>query len=366
MNKPDHILKIALVGCGKIADAHVEEIQKQKSVRLVAVCDSELLMAEQLATRYGIPKYHDDFAELLSTEAPDVVHIATPPQSHLALATQAMKADCHVFVEKPLTLDYDSSKTLLDTAVRTGKKVTVGFIAQFDPPAERMRALLHAGALGEPVHVESFYGYNLLGPYGSAFMSNPNHWVHQLPGKLFHNVIDHCVNKLCDFIADENPELRVVAYSRNPSPESFSDELRVLVQGQRVSAYCTISAGTRPTGHFLRVYGTKRTLHVDYVTRTVTFDPAPSLPSAIGRLLPAFGQARQYRREAWRNVRRFMKSEYHFFAGLNRLIALFYESIRTNGDPPISYRDILWVSRITDRIFNHVDEHSRVPEHATA
>ena len=368
MKLPESELKIALVGCGRIADAHVEEILKQGAVRLVAVCDLERLMAEQLAVRYGIPRHYDDFGEMLTTEKPDVVHITTPPQSHFRLATEALNSGCHVFIEKPMTLDSESATLLLDRAERAGRKVTVGYTYQFDPPAEVMRRLIEKGSIGEPVHVESVYGYNLSGPYSSAFLHNPDHWVHSLPGKLFHNVIDHCVNKLCEFIVDEDPEIRVSAYSRNGSSsagDDFADELRVIVQGRKVSGYCTLSAAIRPTAQFLRVYGTKRTIHVDYVTRTVTFDPAATLPSAVGRLLPAFGQARQYWSQAWRNVGWFARSESHFFAGLNRLIALFYDSIRRDGPPPIAYRDILWVSRLTDRIFNEVREPAKVHAHAS-
>ena len=56
------ILKVAVIGCGKIADGHVEEIQKLPGrARVVAVCDREILLAEQIAVRYGIPGHYDRF-----------------------------------------------------------------------------------------------------------------------------------------------------------------------------------------------------------------------------------------------------------------------------------------------------------------
>ena len=61
-------LKIALVGCGKIADAHVEEIRKQPAAVLAAVCDREKLMAEQLAVRYAVPAHYDDLDAMLDAE----------------------------------------------------------------------------------------------------------------------------------------------------------------------------------------------------------------------------------------------------------------------------------------------------------
>jgi predicted dehydrogenase len=74
-------LRAAIVGCGKTADMHVSGIQRLENVQLVAVCDTEPWMARQLAARYHIAKPYSDFDELLAVEKPDVVHIATPPQS---------------------------------------------------------------------------------------------------------------------------------------------------------------------------------------------------------------------------------------------------------------------------------------------
>lgn len=72
------MLKVAIVGCGQIAESHVQELRKVGCAQVVAVCDIEGLMAEQLAERYDIPKYFDDFNRLLSETKPDVIHITTP------------------------------------------------------------------------------------------------------------------------------------------------------------------------------------------------------------------------------------------------------------------------------------------------
>ncbi|MEY4754705.1 MAG: hypothetical protein RJA44_2380, partial [Pseudomonadota bacterium] len=80
------MLRIGIIGCGKIADGHVEQIRATGRGEVVAVCDREALMAEQLAVRMKIPARYSDAAEMLAKEKLDVVHIATPPDSHLFLA----------------------------------------------------------------------------------------------------------------------------------------------------------------------------------------------------------------------------------------------------------------------------------------
>src|SRR5450759_3112346 len=97
-------MKIAIVGCGMIADSHANEIRKITDTELVAVCDKEPLMAAQLADRYDIPMHFTDFDELLTQCHPDIVHILTPPATHYALGISALEAGCHVLMEKPFTV----------------------------------------------------------------------------------------------------------------------------------------------------------------------------------------------------------------------------------------------------------------------
>src|SRR5437763_15650409 len=96
-----HMLKVAIVGCGKIADAHASQIQRIKGCEIVGVCDREPLMARQLFERFPVAHYFDDLSKLLSVVRPDVVHITTPPESHFDIARTCLARGCHVYVEKP-------------------------------------------------------------------------------------------------------------------------------------------------------------------------------------------------------------------------------------------------------------------------
>lgn len=367
-------LRVAIVGCGKIADGHIEEIQKMPAAaKVVAACDREILMAEQIAVRHGLPAHYDDLDQLLTREKPEVVHITTPPESHLPLAIQCLDAGAHVYVEKPLAPTLADGKRLVEHALATKKKLTIGYSYLFDPPALTMRDLVRHGVLGDPVHVESFYGYNLSGPFGAAIMGDGDHWVHRLPGKLAHNNLDHVLYKLPELLPDERPEeevmadplgdLRVIAHGFSRRQKRYGDarddlvdELRLTILGGGLSFQGTFSCHIEPTGHFARVYGTKNILHVDYVKRTVTLDAQSKLPSALGRLWPAFDQGAQYLREAGKNLLRFARSDFHYFSGMNRLFGMFYESIRTGAPPPIPYRDILRIAAIMDEVWRQVPQ----------
>src|SRR5438093_5263473 len=125
------MLKVAIVGCGKIADDHASQIQRINGCEIVAVCDSEPVMARQLYERFPVKQWFSDLRDLLSTARPDVVHITTPPGSHFELAKLCLEWGCHVYVEKPFTVTGQEAQQLISIAEPRGLKATAGHDYQF-------------------------------------------------------------------------------------------------------------------------------------------------------------------------------------------------------------------------------------------
>ncbi len=333
--------------------------------RIVAVCDIEPLMAEQLAVRYGIPNQYSSLAAMLDAEKPDVLHITTPPKAHLALTRQAVSAGCHVFLEKPVALHHAEVQAIVEAANAAGKKLAVNYWPQFEVQALELRRLYQEGVLGDPVHIESFLGYNLAGDYGTAIKQDTNHWVRHMPGQLFQNVLDHVLNKIAPFLDDDEPSIDSFGYKENTGPTEpdvgdILDELRVVIRGCRTSAYATFTSHARPIGHTLRVYGTRNTAHVDYNARTLVLEPMQGFPSALGRLFPPFRVSGNYFKQGLRNVGRFRHAYFHYFDGMRNLLNEFYHCIETDSPSPTSGRDILFVSSMMERIFNQVYAETQV------
>jgi predicted dehydrogenase len=347
-------LRIAIVGCGKIADAHVEEIRKIPSVQLCAVCDLEPIMAEQLAVRYAVPRWYSDVEKLLDVEKPDVLHITTPPQSHLSLTKQAVAAGCHIFLEKPVALRHCDAEAIIKLAVEADRKLAVNYWPRFEAPALELRRLYETGVLGNPVHVESYIGYDLGGEFGLALMRDPEHWVRRLPGKLFQNVLDHVLNRITPFLDDDQPFIKAVAWRGEAGTDDILDELRVFIKGAKTSAYATFCAHARPVGQTLRVYGTRNTAHVDFNSRTVVLERKQGFPSALGRLFPPFLVAKDYLEQGLKNVNSFSHARSHYFDGMRRLLNEFYLSIERDSPLPIAYGEMLRVSEMMESIFEQV------------
>jgi predicted dehydrogenase len=296
---------------------------------------------------------------MLDAEKPDVLHITTPPQSHLAITRQALEAGCHIFLEKPVALRHADAEALVAAVVAADRKLTVNYWPNFEVQALELKRLFQAGVLGSPVHVESYIGYDLRGDFGMALRRDPDHWVNRLPGKLFQNMLDHVLNKIVLFMDDDQPVINAIAYSRDidpkqAGPNQLLDELRVTIQGARTSAYATFCANARPVGQTLRMYGTSNTAHVDYVARTIALERKPPFPGAPGRLFPPFKVSGDHLRQGFKNLNRFAHARFHFFDGMRQLLTEFYLCIENNSEPPIAYRDLLRVSAMMDRIFEQV------------
>jgi predicted dehydrogenase len=355
------MLKVAIVGCGKIADAHASQIQRIEGCEIVGVCDREPLMARQLYERFPIRRHFSALSTLLAEARPDVVHITTPPESHFDIARSCLEHGCHVYVEKPFTLDEDEARRLIALADAKGLKVAAGHDDQFSHVARRMRALVASGYLGgAPVHMESYYGYDLSSAgYARALLGDKHHWVRRLPGALLHNVISHGIARIAEFLPTESPT--VIAYGfvspflRRLGETDIVDELRVIISAEpSTTAYFTFSSQMRPSIHQFRVYGPANGLVLDQDHETLIELRGKPYASYLQKFVPPVTLARQYVRNVVSNLATFMARDFHMKAGMKYLIESFYRAITVGGPLPVSYREIVLTARIMEAIFDQL------------
>jgi predicted dehydrogenase len=355
------MIRVGIIGCGKVADKHIGQILRIQGCKIVGVCDQEELMAAQVAERFGIKSCFNDARDLLSACRPDVIHITTPPQSHYDLARQCLDAGCHVYVEKPFTLYSNEAEELVAIAEKTNKKVTVGHETQFMPVARDMRRLINDGYLGgPPVHMESIYCYDFADErYAKALLGDRQHWVRSLPGGLLHNIIDHGIGKIVEYL--QGDEVTVVAHGftsrflETIGEHGIIDELRVIISdSKRITAYFTFSSQISPALHQFRVYGAKNSLVADHEHQTLLKVPGKTYKSYLNQFIPPFSNAKNYFDNGCRNIRRFLRKELHAESGMYFLMSLFYRSVAENTGVPIPYRDIVLTARIMENIFGQI------------
>jgi predicted dehydrogenase len=354
------MLRVAIIGCGKIADQHAEHIVHIPGSQIVAVCDSEELMAKQLQERINVPAQYTRVQDLLDSARPDVVHITAPPQTHYSIGKMCLDAGCHVYIEKPFTVNYREAEELINLAERRNLRLTVGHDAQFSHAANQMRKLVTEGYLGgPPVHVESYYCYDLSGAsYAKALLGDRYHWVRKLPGGLLQNTISHGISKCAEFLTGDT--LEVVAYGftsgllKGIGETEIIDELRVIIHDGATTAYFTFSSQMRPSLHMLRLYGPKNGLIMDEQQQTVIKVKGKLYKSYLKQFLPPWDYAKQYVGNGLGNMRKFCEADFHEEYGKRFLIRAFYRSITERVPVPIPYREILLTARIMDAIFDQL------------
>jgi predicted dehydrogenase len=354
------VLRIALVGCGKVADQHVHAINRIPDCEIVSLCDRELLMAKQLGERVDISERFSDLTEMLRGSSPDVVHITTPPQSHFSLARQCLEAGSNVYLEKPFALTANDANSLIQLAKSCDLRITAGHNYQFTLEMLEMRRLVEQGFFGgRPIHLESFWSYNLGDSlYAGSFLSSRTHWLRQLPGQLFHNIISHGIAKLAEFLDDELSEVVATADQsrqlRGLATEEVLDELRVLIRDKNgTTALFCFSSQIKGLNQ-LRIYGPSGSLVADIITGSLTRNKNRTYKSYLTYFVPPLKEVQEHLRTLGLNATNFARRRLYQDFGMKELIERFYNSIRKGSEPPIPYREIILTARIMDEIFAQI------------
>jgi predicted dehydrogenase len=354
------MLRVAILGCGKIADAHASQIGRIDGCRIVGVCDKEPLMARQLYERFPVDAHFGDVTALLADARPDVVHVTTPPESHYELARLCLERGCHVYVEKPFTLHVGEAEKLITLAIEKKLKLTVGHDDQFSHVTRRMRCLVDSGYLGgAPVHIESTYCYDLTDGYARALLGDRQHWIRRLPGRLLHNTISHGVARIAEFLSGDRPHVLAHGFVsprlKAMGERDIVDELRVMIcDDERTTAYFTFSSEIRPTLHQFRIYGPRNGLVLDQDHETLIKVRGARFKSYGEKFLPPAIDAGQYLENLAVNARTFVASDFHMKSGMKYLIESFYRAIAQDAPVPIPYREILLTARIMEAIFDQI------------
>jgi predicted dehydrogenase len=343
-------LRIGLVGCGQIADAHLQAARRTGLATIVAVCDRSPDLARQAAVRFGVPDHECDFERMLVRTRPDVVHITTPPETHLALLEQALRAGAHVYVEKPFALNAAQADSMLAMAAARSRLVCVGHDRLFDPAWIECRERIQQGGIGRATHVEIFQAYDLEGPFGRLLVSDERHWVRRLPGGLFQNTLPHALAAVAELLPDPRPIVSGASWSRRGY--DFDTELQVLVRGDHATATLMFVTEPRPAASYVRVYGTAGWVEVDYEARATRLRAASALPSLVTKLQVPWVSAREASGTLARNAYRLLRADLHYFAGLQRLCRLFYGAILEGGPPPVDAAHIRRTAWLMDAVLD--------------
>lgn len=141
-------LKLAVVGCGGIADIMAFFAWITPSVNLVVACDISQKRVEAFARKFRIPKIYTNFDEMLASDSFDALYLAVPHNLHFEMIKSAVDVGLQVFTEKPITRTLVEGKEIVAYAAKKGVKIGVNYQYRYDSGCHRLARAVQAGALG--------------------------------------------------------------------------------------------------------------------------------------------------------------------------------------------------------------------------
>ena len=186
VNGANNRLAMAFIGCGSIAEHHLEKILgllETENLAIAAVCDVYEKRARKfqrdIIRKGGKPDVLTDYRAVLDRKDIDYVLIATPEHSHAYLTLDALDAGKHVYVEKPMTHTIPESLDVVRKVGETGLKLQVGVQGMADDSYSSANAAICAGKIGQVVQAQIDYvrNYTTEGPWrknGDSSMPKPD------------------------------------------------------------------------------------------------------------------------------------------------------------------------------------------------
>jgi predicted dehydrogenase len=165
------VIRIAVVGLGKMGLSHLAIVKAHPDVELAAVCDASGYVLGVLKKYTGVATY-SDYERMLREVDLDAVLIATPSRTHATMVRTALERGLHVFCEKPFTLSTSDADELTALARAKGAVTQVGYHNRFVSTFAEVKKLLDAGAIGKVTHVlGEAYGPVVLKAKGGTWRS---------------------------------------------------------------------------------------------------------------------------------------------------------------------------------------------------
>jgi predicted dehydrogenase len=158
-------VKWGVLGVAKIAvEKVIPAMQQGEASHIAAIASRDLGNARAAANKLGIERAFGSYEELLGDSEVEAVYNPLPNELHVPWTLRALAAGKHVLCEKPIALDAEEARSLIDARDRSGKLVAEAFMVRCHPQWRRAKELAGGGAVGEPRAIQTFFSYRLLDP----------------------------------------------------------------------------------------------------------------------------------------------------------------------------------------------------------
>ena len=223
LNDKMNTINWGIIGCGDVTELKSgPAFNKVNQSKLVAVMRRDTEKAKDYAVRHNVPFWYDKVDDLLNHKDINAIYIATPPSSHLDYALKALKANKHVYLEKPMTLNANEALQLCEAIFKSKNKLTVAHYRRQLPMFLKVKQLIDDGEIGDIRCAD----IQLLQPLKTDMITvTENNWRINKSiagGGYFHDLAPHQLDLIYYFLGDYDDAF---GYSDNQSHVNDVDDV---------------------------------------------------------------------------------------------------------------------------------------------
>jgi len=321
--------RVGLVGAGYIAEHHVGALRAIPNVEIVGIVDLDQEKARRFAAQRKIGGVFSSLTAMAAAGL-DVVHVLTSPDSHAAVALEAIELGADVLVEKPLATRVEDCDRIAEAAARHGRRVAVNHSLLTDPQVSRLLRWVREGRLGDIVSAEYFC--SSVYPEWSGGPVPPQY---REGGYPFRDLGVHGLYLLRELLGPiEGVDVRFL--NRGGDPNLCFDEWRAMVRCRQGSGHIYLSWNINPLQTVLAVYGTRGSARADIGLMFTTARRGRPIPKAFERICNACEDTAPALWQVFANVFRFVVGRLKPYQGLRSFVREFYDCLDTGRDFPTS------------------------------
>ena len=193
------MVKVALIGAGKMGISHLSILGAHPGVEMVGVCDTSKLLTDFLS-KYGKFNCFTDYQKMIDEVKPDAVIVAVPTKFHYPVIKYLLEKKLSVFAEKPFCMNAEQGKELVTLAEKQQVVNQVGYHNKFIGTFSEVKKIVNSGALGNIYHfVGEAYGPVVIKPKQDTWRSDPSEG-----GGCLLDYASHVIDLINDLLAPVN------------------------------------------------------------------------------------------------------------------------------------------------------------------
>lgn len=332
-----------IVGCGLIADTHVEAIRAASPETAIVACDSLPGKAELLRRKFGLKKAYRSMDEMLERERPFSVHVLTPPALHLEQAKKAMDAGAHVLVEKPVAFTSAEVDELYRFAGERSKVLCADHSLLRQPSILKMLEVMKGEPAERVLHVNCFYGMDLELMTHSQLPRN--HWKRSLPGGPLVDTAIHPISLAVE-LTGRPGETRTRYFGLRERGE----ELHFCWTGEEGIASVTVSMNAQPFRRVTEVVTNRHTFTIDHSTETLVVLDSGTGPKSLRKVLRNVSYGYQLSRGTAGTVAAVLRGKLKENPGTRGVVERYYRHIDGEGDLPVTEANVRHSIRVLESV----------------